>query len=119
MPAHPKPPSSARLTAARRRREATAHRVVYQEVDRRDDRRCRVCAVRPLAIQRHHVVYRSRGGRTTPSNLVSLCPACHAEVHAKTLRLEGHTEARNRCGMLCGVRIERRTATGWRLVGWR
>jgi len=39
---------------------------------------------RPLldeSVQLHHVVFRSRGGTSTPENLKPLCVDCHQAVH--------------------------------------
>jgi hypothetical protein len=34
-------------------------------------------------IERHHIIYRSRGGSNDASNLVNLCQACHKYRHVK------------------------------------
>lgn len=106
MPASPKPTRvlapkpwkpkgiTARLRAGKRRRQATADRLVYAAVDRRDGQRCRVChAFAGDAIQRHHIVYRSLGGATTSQNVVSLCAADHADVHGGRLKIRGDADA--------------------------
>ena len=45
------------------------------------DRVCRVC--KGPGNQAHHIVYRSHGGKDVPSNLLWVCAACHADIHAK------------------------------------
>jgi hypothetical protein len=40
-----------------------------------------------LPLETHHIVYRSQGGCDDPSNLITLCPACHKKVHAGKLTL--------------------------------
>ena len=61
----------------------------------RDGHRCRCCGSK-RGLMVHHVHYRSRGGRTRSSNLVTLCTRCHALVHEGLLRLEGAHAARLR-----------------------
>ena len=72
----------------------------FEEIDRptpewmrrkvlaRDCGKCRSCSSR-YELWVHHIRWRSWGGRTEPDNLVSLCPQCHALVHAGLLRIEG------------------------------
>ncbi len=35
-----------------------------------------------LKLHVHHIQFRSNGGTDTPSNLITLCEACHADLHA-------------------------------------
>jgi len=37
----------------------------------------------------HHIVFRSRGGKTESANEVAVCTTCHALVHAGLLRVSG------------------------------
>ncbi len=37
----------------------------------------------------HHIVFRSHGGSDDPSNLITLCLACHALVHSGRLKIVG------------------------------
>lgn len=75
-------------------------RAVFKQVDARDHRRCRVCgkASDPEAIgilergHRHHIVYRSAGGSTESSNLVTLCAQHHSEEHQHRLRIDGSAD---------------------------
>lgn len=62
----------------RRERIPTA---VRRAVLKRDRNRCQGCGRRkPLHI--HHVKPVAEGGRNETANLITLCPNCHAEVHA-------------------------------------
>jgi len=40
----------------------------------------------------HHIVFRSRGGRTEMANEVGICATCHALIHAGLLRVRGRAE---------------------------
>ena len=42
---------------------------------------CELCG-RPGPVHVHHIKSRGAGGGDVPENLISLCPECHAEVHA-------------------------------------
>jgi 5-methylcytosine-specific restriction endonuclease McrA len=61
----------------------------------RDRRRCRVPGCAAYAHDLHHIIYRSHA---TPeqmwdtSNLISLCRAHHALVHAGTLEIAGNAD---------------------------
>ena len=123
----PKGPSrheQKRTQQADRMRE---QRRVYALVDNRDEHCCRVCGrfcnPRALGIiaraHRHHLVYRSKGGETSITNLVSLCAQCHADEHDGKLQLSGDAELRDPVtGKLCGVKVERPGEHGWEVVGW-
>jgi hypothetical protein len=103
-------------------------RKVHQQVDTRDRMCCRVCGhySSPMAVgvleraHRHHLVYRSHGGKTETANLLTLCAKCHNEVHVDhTLSLEGNADLRSaEGGKLCGVKCQRFGESGWRVIGW-
>jgi len=123
----PKPTPRVVEKQAKRTAEAKSLRECYQGVDRRDEGRCRVCKrhCSPTAIamvdraERHHLVYRSKGGDHETANVVTLCKFCHAAVHGGTLRLEGDADARDKgTRRLAGVRVERNTDQGWRVEKW-
>jgi hypothetical protein len=85
-------------TAKKRKADADATwRAVCKEVDLRDGKHCRCCDKRSdpdatgLLVRghRHHLVYRSAGGKDVAPNLVSLCADCHAAEHQHRLRIEG------------------------------
>ncbi|MFQ5460786.1 MAG: HNH endonuclease, partial [Anaerolineae bacterium] len=44
-------------------------------------------------LQAHHIVFRSAGGPTTPSNEVTVCDRCHALIHADLLEVTGHADS--------------------------
>ena len=50
--------------------------------------RCQVCGYNKV-IDAHHILLRSKGGKSTLNNGILLCPNCHAEVHAKLLDIMG------------------------------
>lgn len=71
--------------AHRRRRSVSDD--VATEVLARDRKRCRYCGVdskrSAFGLHLHHVIYRSEAGCThTAGNLITLCNACHNEVHS-------------------------------------
>ncbi len=80
-----------------------------QKVFARDDDRCRHC--RSLrGLHAHHVIWRSRGGKTVLDNLITLCARCHGLVHAGLLQVNAAPCAAG------GVRFEMRDRDG-HLVG--
>jgi len=40
---------------------------------------CAICGAE--AVDRHHIIYRSRGGTDEDENLIDLCRSCHDTVH--------------------------------------
>ncbi|MCR4399116.1 MAG: HNH endonuclease [Firmicutes bacterium] len=59
---------------------------------------CEICG-RPGPTQAHHIRSRGAGGGDEPKNLISLCPECHARVHAGGIpkaRLAAIVERRER-----------------------
>ena len=61
-------------------------RWVYQ----RAGYRCQVCGRWGLRLHAHHIVPVSRGGPTTPENLMALCEECHGRVHPHMRRGQFH-----------------------------
>jgi len=55
---------------------------VRRAVYARDGYACVICNS-VGAIHLHHIQKRSQGGKSAPSNLVCLCPTCHAIVHGE------------------------------------
>ncbi|MBI5852080.1 MAG: HNH endonuclease, partial [Planctomycetes bacterium] len=53
----------------------------------RDGQACANCKSR-RGLHAHHVHWRSKGGPTTPGNLVTLCARCHSLVHENFLDVE-------------------------------
>lgn len=102
-----------RQKAARKRLESKADRLVYAAVDARDGHRCRVClAYCGLDIQRHHILYRSKGGQTTTANVVSLCPECHlVGVHGGRIVIAG--DANGKLSLKCATASWNGKPTHW------
>jgi 5-methylcytosine-specific restriction endonuclease McrA len=95
---------SARKAAANRVKRA-AYARVCREVDARDGDVCRVCRCLVLrGRHHHHIVFRSRGGKDTPSNLLVLCDWCHTAIHAERIRVTGTAK---------DLTIQVRPAQGW------
>lgn len=88
-------PSRRETKAARKAAEESAWRAVCKAVDARDGKACRCCDKRsdPDATgllergHRHHIVYRSAGGKDETSNLVTLCGNCHEAEHRHRLQI--------------------------------
>lgn len=55
---------------------------IREKVLNRDGRKCVLCGSE-TNLQRHHVVFRSRGGTDTPQNQVTLCKKCQREIHVE------------------------------------
>jgi HNH endonuclease len=47
---------------------------------RRDRWHCRCCNATG-ALTPHHIVFKSQGGDDSLSNLITLCLACHSDIH--------------------------------------
>ena len=59
----------------------------------------------------HHVVFRSRGGKTEIANEVAVCTTCHALVHAGLLRVSGRADNDLRWSpVACDDSLEREVA---------
>lgn len=77
----------------KRTQDAAIRKLVYI----RDLGLCRVCgacvdlrAYDPLKqAQVHHIIYRSAGGSSALSNLVTLCIRCHDEEHRHIISIDG------------------------------
>ena len=100
--------SKKREKACAKARQRRSDWFVYQAVDLRDGLRCRICLeYAGLDIHRHHLVYRSAGGRTATENVLSLCANCHlVGIHGGRLKASGDADERGTDGRLCGVRVE-------------
>lgn len=93
-----------RVAVARERKAAAekAWRAVCQVIDARDGKRCRCCDKRsdPDGTglldrgHRHHLIYRSAGGKDVSENLITLCASCHDDEHHNRLRIEGNPDER-------------------------
>jgi 5-methylcytosine-specific restriction endonuclease McrA len=121
----PKPAPRWLDKAKKRAEEAKAIKACYAQVDQRDGRQCRVCQARVGGIglleatHHHHLTYRSKGGAHEASNVITLCVQCHTALHNGEIALSGNPDARAaESGRLCGVKLERYTAAGWRVERW-
>lgn len=91
-------PSRVDEAADRKREDEANWRAECAKVDQRDGKACRCCDKRsdPEATglltrgHRHHLVYRSAGGKDVAENLVTLCAACHNDEHKNRLKVEGN-----------------------------
>jgi ATP-dependent DNA helicase RecQ len=71
-PTRPDPP--------RLRLDSVSYERLRQNVLRRDGWRCQSCgAMSNLEV--HHKEYRSQSGDDSEENLITLCTACHHEIH--------------------------------------
>ncbi len=66
----------------KRSRSRAQNPKVRMAIFERADSKCEICAFKFAPILHvHHIVPVSRGGRAKQSNLVLLCPNCHALAH--------------------------------------
>jgi 5-methylcytosine-specific restriction endonuclease McrA len=65
---------------ARLRLDAESYEQLCQEVLQRDNWRCQACGT-TLNLQVHHQQHRSQSGDDSEQNLITLCAACHKNVH--------------------------------------
>lgn len=72
--------SSPRPKALRLRLDTVSHERLRQQVLRRDGWRCQGCGTM-TNLQVHHRQYRSQSGDDSEQNLITLCVACHRNVH--------------------------------------
>lgn len=89
-----KPLSPKRVKKARQRAAKTARKSVYDKVDERDGCRCRRCRI-PLPVGllgRHHIKFRSQGGKDETGNLCDICPKCHDLIHGRRVVVVGDAD---------------------------
>ena len=71
------------LTASRPGpRNSAYYRGQRQYALTRDGRRCRICG-ESRTVDVHHITQRAQGGSDDASNLICLCPTCHALQHRR------------------------------------
>ena len=87
---------------AAKRDKAANMRRVRVAVLARDKGRCRCCGAKGTDL--HHVLYRSRGGKDTADNLVTVCRQCHEAIHGHALKVYGDDAATVRFDWLYDVR---------------
>lgn len=83
----------ARRRASKRSKQLRADRKVYAQVDLRDGQISRISHIGG-DIHRHHIIYRSRGGKTTLENVITVTDAEHASIHAGKLKLSGNAHVK-------------------------
>ena len=99
--------------------DATTPPAMRATVFARDGNACVHCRSR-RGLHAHHVHWRSKGGPTTPGNLVTLCARCHSLVHENFLDVEvaqcagGRTTPSFVFRDANGRRLERRVILGVR-----
>lgn len=64
----------------------------------RDKHTCQLCGESSGKVHVHHILPRSQGGTDMPENLVTLCPKCHAALHAGKLRGDKKKKAKGLLG---------------------
>ena len=64
----------------RARLDANRYRKLHRQVLERDGWRCQVCGSMQH-LQAHHLKLRSQSGGDVEQNLITLCAACHEQVH--------------------------------------
>jgi 5-methylcytosine-specific restriction endonuclease McrA len=55
----------------------------------RDKYQCKKCKAKNTKLHVHHIVFRSKGGSNTPSNLITLCESCHKKLHKGKFKIKG------------------------------
>lgn len=55
----------------------------------RDGYQCQKCKVKNTKLHVHHIVFRSKNGANTSSNLIVLCKLCHDKLHAGEFEIKG------------------------------
>jgi hypothetical protein len=72
--------------------ERTPNRATRRYLARRDQGCVHPLCAQGLWLHAHHLVHWQHGGRTTPDNLVLLCPSHHRALHHGELSIEGNPE---------------------------
>ena len=70
---------------------ASIKKQLRQKVYRRDGWACALCS-NPQGIQAHHMIPRSKGGKDTEMNLITLCTYCHFAIHGDALDAKNDAE---------------------------
>jgi 5-methylcytosine-specific restriction endonuclease McrA len=78
-------------------------RELRRTVLKRDGGLCRVC-VRATAMDVHHILFRSLGGKDEARNLIACCKRCHADIHGHVVKLRWRDDA-NRARTLIVERV--------------
>ena len=70
---------------SRLRLDANSYHELHRQVLKRDGWRCQLCGSMQH-LQVHHLTFRSHSGADEEQNLITLCAACHEQMHGKTRR---------------------------------
>jgi RRXRR protein/HNH endonuclease len=54
----------------------------------RDGYTCQHCGKQKVRLEAHHLIFRTQGGKDTLSNLLTLCEACHHQLHEGKIALK-------------------------------
>ena len=73
-----------RPKATRVRLDAVAYEELRQQVLRRDGWRCQSCGAM-ANLEVHHRKFRGHSGDDSELNLITLCTACHIQMHRSDL----------------------------------
>ena len=55
----------------------------------RDGHQCQKCKAKNTKLHVHHILFKSKGGSDTPSNLIALCVSCHDKLHEGEFEIKG------------------------------
>ena len=69
-----------RAKSPRLRLDSKSYSQLHRQVLERDGWRCQVCGSMQN-LQVHHLKFRSQSGGDVEQNLITLCVACHEQVH--------------------------------------
>ena len=50
--------------------------------------KCKICKKESEVLEKHHIIPKSRGGKDTKDNLISICVECHEKAHDVSFRGE-------------------------------
>jgi len=60
--------------------QTDAWKSISKKIMIRDDFTCKICKVKGIKLNVHHIIPRSIGGTEDNSNLITLCKSCHARM---------------------------------------
>ena len=55
----------------------------------RDNFQCQHCDAKNVKLRAHHIIFRSKDGKDSILNLITLCEDCHDKVHKGEIEIEG------------------------------
>ena len=75
--------NSSRPKKPRVRLDSEAYRELHRQILQRDSWRCQGCGSMEQ-LQVHHLKFRAHSGSDSEENLITLCAACHKQMHCMT-----------------------------------